>query len=321
MKRKIEKFLLSKYKNDMSKIRDKNSRLAIGGDVEACLMAIRSSTSAQGRPELRRIRKETSTTKSKEEELFDSSPHRRTYQNSQTYSTQPVPMLQTHTNYQGQLRNSKRSRALSPSSSGKDIDALRSVLSTLRGGYVNGMYLSALERRRIAENANDTEIGTAPFLSALNLTNEERKNLPRSFQGKVYFNAPYHGPSSALTAPANNELYTRTPTGKFPVQQNLLWALPSPMIPMHAYNKRVSGGLSTAFRSPTNRGLNPFITESHIRPSPLALSLRDDLSSITTSKYQVSRFHHFTPICSSRNLFSIHPICARNNKPFSPIII
>lgn len=277
----------------MSKIRDKNGRLAIGDDVEACLVAIRSSMSAQGRPEPKRIRKESTTSKSTGETLFVSSPHHGTNQNSQSYSTQPVLTLQAHTNYQGQLRNSKRSRAQSPTSLREDIDALRSVLSRLRGGYVNGMYLSALERRRIAENAKDTEIGTAPFLSALNLTNEERRNLPQSFQGKVYFVPTCNGPSSVSTTPANNELYTRTPTGNFPIQQNLLWALPSPMIPMHAYNRRLTGGQSTVFRSPTNRGLNPSITESHVRPSPLALSLKDDLSSIATSKYRIPRFHQF----------------------------
>jgi hypothetical protein len=164
---------------------------------------------------------------------------------------------------------------------------LRIMLSKLRGGYVNGMYLSALERRRIAETANLSEIGTAAWLSSLNLTNEERLHLPRFFQSKLHFMAPYKGPASVVTTPTERPFYATTPQG-YHSDPNMFWAFPSPMAPIQSHGSRVAGGYRSVPPSVAmNRDSNLLIAESHIRPSPLASRLRDDFPHIDTRKWSI----------------------------------
>ena len=59
MKRKVEKFLMTKHNNDASKIVDENGRLAIGHDVEGCLMAVR--VPIEGKHDAKRSRKSLSS--------------------------------------------------------------------------------------------------------------------------------------------------------------------------------------------------------------------------------------------------------------------
>ena len=58
---------------------------------------------------------------------------------------------------------------------------------TLRGGYIEGIYRSAIERRKMAENAakcagTHVDAGLARALDELNLTEEERTKVPKFFQ-------------------------------------------------------------------------------------------------------------------------------------------
>lgn len=292
MKRKIEKYLLMKYKDDKSMIMDKNGRFTIRDDVEGCLNAVRASFGIQGRLDPKRVRKNSVSAASKpavEETLIRSShqpydPRKRKLEGQRTL---PSPMMRTHDSFLPPSQIAKRSRTESPSPPEKDLAELRMMLSTLRGGYVNGMYLSALERRRIAETANPAEIGTAASLSSLNLTNEERMHLPRFFQAKLHYMAPYKGPSSVAKTPTVRPFYATTPQGYHP-DPNMFWAFPSPMVPMQAYGSRVSGGYkSVPPPLAMNRDSNPLIAESHIHPSPLASRLRDDFPPIDTRKCSI----------------------------------
>jgi hypothetical protein len=292
MKRKLEKYLLMKYMDDKSMIMDKNGRFAIRDDVEGCLKAVRGSSGIQGRLDPKRVRKNFVSAASRpvlEETLMRSShqpydPRKRKLEGQRTL---PSPMVRTHDTFLPPAHIAKRSRTESPIPSEKDMAELRIMLSKLRGGYVNGMYLSALERRRIAETANLSEIGTAAWLSSLNLTNEERLHLPRFFQSKLHFMAPYKGPASVVTTPTERPFYATTPQG-YHSDPNMFWAFPSPMAPIQSHGSRVAGGYRSVPPSVAmNRDSNLLIAESHIRPSPLASRLRDDFPHIDTRKWSI----------------------------------
>jgi hypothetical protein len=148
----------------------------------------------------------------------------------------------------------------SPKPTDKDIASLKDFVSSLRGGYVNGIYLSALERRRLAENSDLSQSGSTEVLNALNLIPDERRRLPAFFQSKIYGLKPYNGPSRVAAEAASKAIAVAS--GNSPMN----WAMPSPMIPF--FN---SHGMSNEM--------------SHFRPSPLG-SQRDPLP-----PYQTRELH------------------------------
>lgn len=84
-----------------------------------------------------------------------------------------------------------------------DRTALVDFCRTLRGGYIEGIYRSAIERRKMAENAakcagTHVDVGLARALDDLNLTEEERTRVPKFFQDKMIpFLGAYRPPPSA----------------------------------------------------------------------------------------------------------------------------
>ena len=87
--------------------------------------------------------------------------------------------------------DAQQTRALVPPPpvviSDDDRTALLDFCRTLRGGYIEGIYRSAIERRKMAENAakcagTHVDVGLAKALDDLNLTEEERARVPKFFQ-------------------------------------------------------------------------------------------------------------------------------------------
>jgi len=78
----------------------------------------------------------------------------------------------------------------------QDLMQLRQCLRSLKGGYINGVYHSTTERKRIIERYHIGEIGSdvEAGLNELNLTNEERHTLPPFFQEYIVsYLLPYYG--------------------------------------------------------------------------------------------------------------------------------
>lgn len=84
----------------------------------------------------------------------------------------------------------KKEKVASPTSgkfSSLELEQLCDYLRTLRGGYVGGVYLSALERQQyIVQKTDVAKTGSIKALRALNLTCEEVRGLPRVFQELLF---------------------------------------------------------------------------------------------------------------------------------------
>jgi len=158
MKRKIEKFFRETYGEEWeSKIGGK--KIVIGDHLEECLKAVRSGGKVNAPCSKRR---------------------------SSTQRRYPAP-----------LHNIVIKPKFPPKlPSTNDIAALGKFLKTLRGGYINGVYNTARERERIVMHTRAAETGSLDALNRLNLSLEERTNLPDFF--KSYELEPYVGSKFAF---------------------------------------------------------------------------------------------------------------------------
>ena len=239
MKRKVEKFLLSKHNNDQSAIIDENKKFLIGTDIEGCLKAVRQPAASTQVKEPKKVKKPVRDAKRRDHEPY--SPSRA---------------------FQG----AKRHRLESPQPSEADLDELRIFLSKLRGGYINGIYVSALERRRLADKGNVGSMGTIESLDSLNLTPEERNSLPRFFASNISYLIPYRGPSrisAAAAAKANTSRGHADP-------RYAKWAMPSPLHPLSHMAPKYPRRTAPLPSSATRARNNPLLRDSTFQHSPLA---------------------------------------------------
>jgi hypothetical protein len=258
MTRKVEKYIYAKNIGGEHRTVDKNKRFLIGNDVEGCLRAVHQPTTthakdASARKRVGLLSNAVKSNTRNPREMPQSSSKRPASELSgfNIFGKSPSPLSGP---------GSKQQRLDPHKPTDKDIASLKAFVSCLRGGYVNGIYLSALERRRLAENLDLSEIGSMEALNALNLTPEERRRLPTFFQSKIYGLKPYNGPSQ-VAAEAASKAFDVAPGNSL-----MNWAMPSPMIPF--FN---SHGLSNRM--------------SDVRPSPLG-SQRDSLP-----PYQTRELH------------------------------
>lgn len=250
MKRKVEKYIYAKDIGGDHRVLDENKRFLIGNDVEGCLRAVRQPTAAQAKDETSRKRLGPSSSALKAKSMN---------QTRILHSGSKRPMLELNgLNIFGKSPSplsgpsSKRKRLDSPMPTDKDIASLNDFVSSLRGGYVNGIYLSALERRRLAENLNISKRGSTEVLNALNLTPDERRSLPAFLQSIIYGLKPYIGPSQVASEAASEAIAIASGNSL------MNWAMPSPMVTFFNGHGR-SNGISL------------------VRPSPLGSRLRDSL--------------------------------------------
>jgi hypothetical protein len=175
MKRKVEKYVHSKNIGGINQVLDENKRYLIADDVEGCLNAVRTApalvTKGKGSKSQKKIALKVALSK-------ESSSANKTSPSSQTkinaYLSEVKKMNPT---------------PLPPTSS--DLDQLKEFLSTIKGGYVNGMRVSGVERRRMAENVLSKESLFCRDLDILNMTHEERRFLPQCFISWLPFLTPY----------------------------------------------------------------------------------------------------------------------------------
>eukprot|EP00588_Corethron_pennatum_P002560 CAMPEP_0194299750 /NCGR_PEP_ID=MMETSP0169-20130528/60884_1 /TAXON_ID=218684 /ORGANISM="Corethron pennatum, Strain L29A3" /LENGTH=751 /DNA_ID=CAMNT_0039049861 /DNA_START=551 /DNA_END=2806 /DNA_ORIENTATION=- len=185
MKRKVEKYILSKNVDGTNRIYDENKRYLIEDDIDGTLLAVRQSSS--------NLNKQKAAQAAQSNRAASGVP--------QVGSTKfkQLPKNPSKTNFSVGYGAKASfgvhlSRTPAPPST---LLLLKKFLTTVKGGYVDGVYLSATERRRVAAKA---ESGGIDSLNALNMTDAERHFLPPYF--RAFPLAPYEGPSKTHAAAA-----------------------------------------------------------------------------------------------------------------------
>lgn len=227
MKKKLEKYIESKNINGVNQVTDTNNRYLIGSDLEGCLKAVRDRPKMHPKPDMKPQKLPPMLSSMSTGIAFSGSQKRKFDPSggnifaSSTSPSGPPP--------------SKRAMIESPKPTTMDLDSLKDFISSLRGGYVDGIYHSALERRRLAENLQVATKGSMQALDALNLTPEERRRLPPFFQSKTYSLKPYACPPESPDHVLSTQSTVSGSSGN-----SVKW-MPSPMVPSsNAVN--VSGG-------------------------------------------------------------------------------
>ena len=293
MKRKVEKYLQEKHGKVSTKQADKKTRLVIDEeDIEGCLKAVRQPSTSQVR-DVKRVRKP--------EDSMDRKVGRPglPYKRSSTMSSGQVPpyhssMMAPMNQYPG---ITKRGRSRGPAPTESDQREIREFVAKLRGGYIDGIYLSALERRRVAEKSKMDETGSIEALNSLNLTDAERMTLPQFFKARLAMLSHYKGPSpvAAVAAAKATEYVSRSSSGHSHYQMN--WSMPSPLLPLsdakkghhhhhhhHEYTKKPPPpppqseglGMKKDGLASTNTG------HRQLQPSPIAARAREAPAPVTT---------------------------------------
>ena len=80
-----------------------------------------------------------------------------------------------------------------------EFEQFHSLLNSLKGGYIDGMYRSALERRRLVDKFKIVEAKSPVTLNILNLSPVEREALPSFYKSWLPFLRPYEGPPHHLS--------------------------------------------------------------------------------------------------------------------------
>lgn len=251
MKKKIEKYLRSKIADTSLPIKDESGHFLIGDDIEGCLKATQLTAFPHRHPN------------EAHSKLPQSLPH---FAGSMMASATPLPQafvpapkrsydMMMDTMY-GSARYHKP-RCPSPRATKSDLDSLSHFFQTLKGGYIDGVYHSSLERRRLAEKTVST--GSSEALSNLNLTPEERERLPTIFKQKLPNLAPYRGREGGYY-PSQISL-TMPP-------QHMRWARPSPVLPLADMRTPIYSPFSSVPRKYSEIISHPY--RNTPKPSPVS---------------------------------------------------
>jgi Myb-like DNA-binding domain len=266
MKRKIEKFLKSKLPPG-EPLRDSKGKYKIGSDVEACLSFVRQPSASQTKESGKKSRKRPSKAmlSCDDREGIDHFP-----------------------DYPSAIRSSikvKRPRIMSTVSSDSDLQDLSLFLSNLKGRVINGVYVSASERRQLAESPWVGDLGSLGSLQALELNDAEIATLPPHYQailrGQDYY------PQSALRSSLMDSHNSRV---RKPSTSN--WTMPSPLVSL--------SDKSCFFDKTPSKSMlsDPLLSSRTIQPSPLA-SRKYQTTSLQsfTRKFHLRRLYYFSTRC------------------------
>jgi len=195
MKRKVEKYLYSKNIDGVHRLKDKEDRYLIGDDIEGCLRAARhapaSHTGLSGRtginPTPLNIKVGMRGAVASPGDAGGSlRKKRKSDQLNSLFSPAVAPSKTTGGRSVAGSAPEKTTGKDLPEASAEDQQELLEFCRTLRGGYVNGIYRSAVERRKMAEGAANG-LGSNPIkaLNDLNLSVNERLRLPGFYTANV----------------------------------------------------------------------------------------------------------------------------------------
>ncbi|KAL3934159.1 MAG: hypothetical protein SGBAC_010063 [Bacillariaceae sp.] len=219
MKKKIEKYLRSKNPDTSVPIKDESGRFLIGDDVEGCLKATQQSAFPHKHPRAH-SRLPRSLTQFPGPMMAYATP----LPQPQTFvpaPKRPYDMMMDAMYGSARYYPQHKRPCPSPRATKTDLDSLCHFFQTLKGGYINGVYHSSLERRRLAEKT--AGCGSSEALNNLNLTPEERERLPSIFKRKLPKLAPYRGREGGY-------YHGQMPYAMPP--QHMRWARPSPVLPL-----------------------------------------------------------------------------------------
>jgi len=214
MKRKVEKFVHTKNIDGKHRVVCAKSRYLIGDDIEGCLKAVRAQPiplskvkSSKQRKGSGKSRRDSNSIKAGAGASAGASAGGNS-SSSATSGKRSLPMDGSGNGSgkagvydNGNANNSssmKRAKVEPPArATHDDILELKAYFAVIKGGYVSGIYKSALERRRLAETI---VIGGGKFtckdLDPLNLTPLERNGMPRVFQSWLPYMTPYTDPKA-----------------------------------------------------------------------------------------------------------------------------
>ena len=200
MKRKVEKYLYSKNIGGCHRLIGADGNLLIGNDVDGCVRAAREGSSSSFITKVGNKRPKEATRVTVQvgsqpviADVVTSHKKRKTELNS-LFSPAIAPRVST-------------ASTRTPISTTKDKEDLLEFCRALRGGYVNGIYRSAIERRKMAESTTVNGLGITKALNDLNLTMEERERLPFFFKEHVAKNLDaYSAPPTTKASSINKEL-------------------------------------------------------------------------------------------------------------------
>jgi hypothetical protein len=248
MKKKIEKYIRSKNADSSAPVKDETGRFLVGDDVEGCLLATQQSAFPP-KPQKSRSKGARSLPP-----YPGPMPPYGSHMPHYSAMKRPYDAMSDHM-YSGlRFTPHKRTCLESPKAIKSDLDALHEFFRTLRGGYVNGIYISSLERRRLAEKTACH--GSMEALNNLNLTPNERDRLPGIFKAKLDNFDPYWGRQHGY--PSNSMPYGMG-------MQGMQWARPSPLMPL--------GDTPSIGQSPFGSQFNSsMLSHPNFRPSPLSRS-------------------------------------------------
>ena len=266
MKRKVEKYIHSKNIDGCNRILDSSDRYLLGDDVKGALQAIRSS--GTGKKRGARTTSQGGGSASKNPRIKPK-PKKK---------ARPMFPLATS----GNASSSAPGITPQGSPSPQDIAQLRDFLNGLKGGYVNGIYLSALERARLIDSTAVKATGSIDALHEINLNPDERIRLPAYYRRQRHLLRPYVGPSEIHAAAAAKAAHFSS----FAMRANGMRFFQSPMSPLGNYGVHAQAAYTRHYFE-ESRG-------SHIMaPSPFCLRLDSDSPSPLKTP---SNFNMMTPL-------------------------
>ena len=265
MKRKVEKYLYSKNIDGCHRLKDpKTGRLLVGNDIEGCLRAARVSALSGVTGSASKATSSRSIARPTPLSIKVGAKHA-------TPSATPGGAATSvgATSSRKKRKASKLNSLFSPAvaarqkvplkkcvtldtsivASAEDKRELAEFCRSLRGGYINGIYRSAMERRKMSEVAT-TSVGAGLIeaLNELNLTDEERSRLPAFFREHVVkLLDEYRAPPPKEATPCKS--------------------IPATTAPFHlgGYDEMAAAATGSAHDNP----LNSVLLQPQLRPSPV----------------------------------------------------
>ena len=208
MKRKVEKYIHSKNFDGVNRVKDEDGRYLIGDDLEGCLAAARQASGAkQQSRQNQQMMQPTSKTAKPVISKAPTNPTipkllgKRKHSAFNAFIGGPSTMAAS-TTFSSSLKPHppKKGKAMGESSAVKndtvkiikphmvpvkDRIEMLEFCRSLKGGYVDGIFRSSIERRRMMEAACSSGSSLVDSLNGLNLTPEERLGLPLFYKAHV----------------------------------------------------------------------------------------------------------------------------------------
>ena len=263
MKRKVEKHVYMKNIDGVHKVIDSKRRYLIGDDIEGCLKAVRAQSAPISKTKSGKVQKKSATKSAGKKAPVKTTSNKRPLD---TESSGGVASTQSKKRFAKKMKPAEPPLPLLA----ENIEKLKEVLSKLKGGYVNGMRVSGVERRRLAEAIFDKPSISYGELNVLNLTDEERMTLPTCCSSWLPFLIPYVDPNvarripSAALSPFSQLLHTRT---------DFFGGLPSPDV--------ISSNSSAPMRVTNDKGA----MKNSFRPSPMSRNKPNIPGNANSSKF------------------------------------